>query len=193
VKLLQVNNNHQNPTLLVFLIFFLFYSVSFSTQNTCVCVCVSVCVCVCVCVVFVWVYMLSACVDLTVFVLKKFKIFLSKLFDSHCTCARRDVIFHQHFILLRYNYTVCNITVSTSIQWLGILSWTPVAHACNPSYSGGRDQKDHALKLDLVNSSVRPYLKKDLHKRGWSGSRCRPWVQAKYCKKKKKKSELWTY
>jgi hypothetical protein len=28
-------------------------------------------------------------------------------------------------------------------------SWTLVAHSCNPSYSGGRDQKDHGLKLIL--------------------------------------------
>jgi hypothetical protein len=25
-------------------------------------------------------------------------------------------------------------------------SWATVAHACNPSYSGGRDQEDHNLK-----------------------------------------------
>jgi hypothetical protein len=27
-----------------------------------------------------------------------------------------------------------------------VYSWVPVAHACNPSYSGGRDQGDHGLK-----------------------------------------------
>jgi hypothetical protein len=25
-------------------------------------------------------------------------------------------------------------------------NWVPVAHTCNPSYSGGRDQEDHGLK-----------------------------------------------
>jgi hypothetical protein len=35
-----------------------------------------------------------------------------------------------------------------------------VAHACNPSYSGGRDQKDHGSKPAWVNSSARPYLQK---------------------------------
>jgi hypothetical protein len=25
-------------------------------------------------------------------------------------------------------------------------TWVPVAHTCNPSYSGGRDQKDCGLK-----------------------------------------------
>jgi hypothetical protein len=30
---------------------------------------------------------------------------------------------------------------------------TPVAHACNPSYSGGRDQEDHGSKSPRANSS----------------------------------------
>jgi hypothetical protein len=29
----------------------------------------------------------------------------------------------------------------------------PVAHACNPSYSGGRDQEDQGLKPAQANSS----------------------------------------
>jgi hypothetical protein len=29
---------------------------------------------------------------------------------------------------------------------------TPVAHACNSSYSGGRDQEDHGLKPAWANS-----------------------------------------
>jgi hypothetical protein len=28
-------------------------------------------------------------------------------------------------------------------------SWVSVTHTCNPSYSGGRDQKDHGLKPSL--------------------------------------------
>jgi hypothetical protein len=39
-----------------------------------------------------------------------------------------------------------------------------VAYTCNPSYSGGRDQKDHGLKPAWANSSVRSYLEKTLHK-----------------------------
>jgi hypothetical protein len=36
-----------------------------------------------------------------------------------------------------------------------------VAHACNPSYSGGRDQEDHGLKPVQGNSSRdSPYLEK---------------------------------
>jgi hypothetical protein len=33
-------------------------------------------------------------------------------------------------------------TVSTT-------NWAPVANACNPSYSGGRDQEDHCWKPAL--------------------------------------------
>jgi hypothetical protein len=31
-----------------------------------------------------------------------------------------------------------------------LLSWVLVAHICNPSYSGGRDQEDHSSKLDPI-------------------------------------------
>jgi hypothetical protein len=31
-------------------------------------------------------------------------------------------------------------------------SWAPVAHACNPSYSGGRDLEDHGSKPAQANS-----------------------------------------
>jgi hypothetical protein len=50
--------------------------------------------------------------------------------------------------------------------------WAPVAHAYNPSYSGGTDQEDHSLKPACANSSARPYLEKPFTKKGcWSGSR----------------------
>jgi hypothetical protein len=39
-------------------------------------------------------------------------------------------------------------------------------HACNPSYSGGRDQEDHSLKLAQANSSKDPILKTTHHKKG---------------------------
>jgi hypothetical protein len=39
-----------------------------------------------------------------------------------------------------------------------------MAQACNPTYSGGRDQEDHGSKPAWANSSTRPYLKKTLHK-----------------------------
>jgi hypothetical protein len=31
-------------------------------------------------------------------------------------------------------------------------SWVPVAHACNPSYSGGRDQEDQSSKPTPPNN-----------------------------------------
>jgi hypothetical protein len=34
-----------------------------------------------------------------------------------------------------------------------------VAHTCNPSYSGGRDQEDHGLNPALGNSSGDPISK----------------------------------
>jgi hypothetical protein len=41
-----------------------------------------------------------------------------------------------------------------------------VLHACNPSYSGGRDQEDRGLKPARANRSVRPYLEKPFTKIG---------------------------
>jgi hypothetical protein len=35
-------------------------------------------------------------------------------------------------------------------------SWAPVAHTCNPSYSGCRDQEDHGLKPALGKQLARP-------------------------------------
>jgi hypothetical protein len=39
-----------------------------------------------------------------------------------------------------------------------------VAHTCNPSYSGGRDQEDPCSKPAQANSSLRPYLEKSFTK-----------------------------
>jgi hypothetical protein len=38
-------------------------------------------------------------------------------------------------------------------------SWVPVAHACNPSYSGGRDREDQGDR-------ARPYLEEPITKKG---------------------------
>jgi hypothetical protein len=46
------------------------------------------------------------------------------------------------------------------------MSRVPVAHACNPSYSGGRNQKDHGSKPVWTNSSARPCLQKPFTKIG---------------------------
>jgi hypothetical protein len=48
----------------------------------------------------------------------------------------------------------------------GKCCWVPVAHTCNPSYSGGRDQKDHSSKPAQGNSSRHPILKKPITKKG---------------------------
>jgi hypothetical protein len=45
-------------------------------------------------------------------------------------------------------------------------SQVPVAHACNLSYSGGKDQEDHSLKPAQVNSMRDPILKKTQYKSG---------------------------
>jgi hypothetical protein len=62
-----------------------------------------------------------------------------------------------------------------------------VAHTCNLSYSGGRDQEDHHLKPTWANSWQDLYLEKTIIKKGWwSGSRPRPEFKPHYRKKKKK-------
>jgi hypothetical protein len=73
--------------------------------------------------------------------------------------------------------------------------WAQVIHACNPSYSGGRDQMDRSS-----NSSKRPYLKKKTkqqqqqqqnHKKGlveWH--KVRAWNSIPSTGKKKKKGEI---
>jgi hypothetical protein len=46
-------------------------------------------------------------------------------------------------------------------------SWAPVAHPCNPSYSGGRAQEDLSSKSAQADSSRDPTLKKCFTKKGW--------------------------
>jgi hypothetical protein len=38
--------------------------------------------------------------------------------------------------------------------------WAPVAHTCNPSYSGGRDHEDHSSKPGRTKFLQDPFLKK---------------------------------
>jgi hypothetical protein len=38
-------------------------------------------------------------------------------------------------------------------------SWAPVAHTCNPSYSGGRDQEDRGSKPAPANGFLDPISK----------------------------------
>jgi hypothetical protein len=50
------------------------------------------------------------------------------------------------------------------------------AHACNPSFSGGRDQEDQCSKPAQANSSWHPVLKKLITEKGWwSGSEWLKW------------------
>jgi hypothetical protein len=49
--------------------------------------------------------------------------------------------------------------ISVNIKYTHVLSQVPVAHACNPSYSGGRDQEDRGLKPAEANSSWDSILK----------------------------------
>jgi hypothetical protein len=61
--------------------------------------------------------------------------------------------------------------VSKVRNLLGVASLT---HACNPSYSGGRDQEDRSSKPARANSSWDPISKKPIRKKGL---RWRPWVR----------------
>jgi hypothetical protein len=63
-----------------------------------------------------------------------------------------------------------------------------VAHTCNLSYSGDREQEDHSLKPAQAKCE-KPYLKENHDKRKgcWSGSRCRLRVQTLVPQRKKKK------
>jgi hypothetical protein len=62
-----------------------------------------------------------------------------------------------------------------------------VAHTCNPSYSGGRDQEDHGSKPAQANSVRDPILKIPNTKRvGGMAQGVGPEFNTQYCKKKKK-------
>jgi hypothetical protein len=50
-----------------------------------------------------------------------------------------------------------------------MVGWVPVAHTCNPNYSGGRDQEDCSSKPAQENSSQDPISKKTYHKKRAGG------------------------
>jgi hypothetical protein len=65
-----------------------------------------------------------------------------------------------------------------------------VAHACNPSYSEGRDQEDRGLKPALENSSRDPiFKKKHIIRKGGVAERVAqgvgPEFKTQYCKQNK--------
>jgi hypothetical protein len=51
------------------------------------------------------------------------------------------------------------ILTENSLKLKLVFSWTSMAHACNPSHSGGRDQEDRGLK-----SAGETLSRKTLHK-----------------------------
>jgi hypothetical protein len=86
-------------------------------------------------------------------------------------------MFFQMNIIAYWKDTVCWECQIKGVE-IDAGSWALVAHICNPSYSGGRDQEDHGSKPAWAHSPQDPILKEPITKKGWwSGSRCRPWVQ----------------
>jgi hypothetical protein len=64
-----------------------------------------------------------------------------------------------------------------------------VAHSCNPSYSGGRDQEDGSSKPAQTNSLQDPILKKKKKSQKTVGGLAQgvgPEFKPQYCKKKKR-------
>jgi hypothetical protein len=47
--------------------------------------------------------------------------------------------------------------------------WVLVAHICNPSYSGGRDQEDCGSKPGQANNWRDPVSKQSITEKGWWG------------------------
>jgi hypothetical protein len=72
------------------------------------------------------------------------------------------------------------------------LHWMLVAHACNPSYLGDRDQEDHGLKPGLGKQFTRPFLEKNPSQKRDGGMAQGVGLEVKpqYCKRKKKKYKL---
>jgi hypothetical protein len=71
---------------------------------------------------------------------------------------------------------------------LKFIWWSPMADTCNPSYSRGRDQEDHGLKLAWANSSWDPILKKKKNPKRASGvvQGVGPEFKLQYCQNKTK-------
>jgi hypothetical protein len=101
----------------------------------------------------------------------------NKEMHSRMECRMRE-IFENHTIdqglISRIYEELDNKNIQIKFKSMQ-KSWTSVAHACNPSYSGGRDQEVHSSKPAKANSLQNPISKKTFIKKGWwSGLRCKP-------------------
>jgi hypothetical protein len=87
-------------------------------------------------------------------------------------------VLHVHVCVCVYS-SVKTIT-HAFIVYFKLSSQAPVAHACNPRYSGGRDQEDRRSKQAQANNLWEPISTKLItQKKGcWSGLRWRPWLLA---------------
>jgi hypothetical protein len=75
-------------------------------------------------------------------------------------------------LLLPQSSTAVNAELSLCDLHEYSLCWAPVAHACNPSYSGGRDLEDRGSNPAWANSSQDPISKTPFTIKGWrNGSR----------------------
>jgi hypothetical protein len=66
---------------------------------------------------------------------------------------------HYHLSHSAPNVNIFSFSVRIKVMFC----WALVAHACHPSYSGGRDQGDHSSKPALGKQFAIPYLEKTHH------------------------------
>jgi hypothetical protein len=61
---------------------------------------------------------------------------------------------------MKENIILISEVMMIAIKKISYWSRTPVVHAYNPIYSGGRDPEDHSLKPARANNSWEPISKK---------------------------------
>jgi hypothetical protein len=82
------------------------------------------------------------------------------------TSRRSNRFIHTKNYQLRWNGPIARESQTSATQLSSKSSRAPVTHACNPSYSGGRDQEDCSSKPAQANSSWGPIKKKTITKAG---------------------------
>jgi hypothetical protein len=70
------------------------------------------------------------------------------------------------FIQVPFKYKNQIVRTIESVQYKKDSGQAPVAHACDPSYSGGKDQEDSSSKAAGANSSQDLISKKHITKIG---------------------------